>query len=77
MKEKLIGERITELRLRKGVSEYQMSYDLGHNKNYVRAITSGRSLPSVSVLFDIIEYFEMTPAEFFDKDYWNSREEID
>lgn len=60
-----IRERITELRLKKGVSEYQMSYDLGHNKNYVRAITSGRSLPSVKALLDIIEYFEMTPSEFF------------
>lgn len=63
-----IGERITELRLKKGVSEYQMSYDLGHNKNYIRAITSGRSLPSVQGLFSIFEYFEMTPSEFFDKE---------
>lgn len=64
-----IGERITELRLKKGVSEYQMSYDLGHNKNYIRAITSGRSLPSVKELFAIIEYFEMSPTEFFDREY--------
>ncbi len=69
METAFIGERITELRLKKGVSEYQMSYDLGHNKNYIRAITSGRSLPSVEGLFAIIDYFEMTPAEFFDKDY--------
>lgn len=69
METTFIGERITELRLKRGVSEYQMSYDLGHNKNYIRAITSGRSLPSVEGLFAIIDYFEMTPAEFFDKDY--------
>lgn len=72
MKELFIGERITELRLKKQISEYQMSYDLGRNKNYVRAITSGRSLPSVRALFEIIEYFEMTPSEFFNKEYWNS-----
>lgn len=66
---RFIGERITELRMKKGISEYQLSYDLGHNKNYIRAITSGRSLPSVQGLFAIIEYFEMTPAEFFDKEY--------
>lgn len=64
-----IGQRITELRLKKGTSEYQMSYDLGHNKNYIRSITSGRSLPSVGGLFDIIDYFELTPAEFFDPEY--------
>lgn len=70
MKASFIGERITELRLKIGVSEYKMSYDLGHNKNYIRAITSGRSLPSVKELFAIIEYFQMTPSEFFDKEYW-------
>ena len=63
-----IGERITELRLKKNVSEYQMSYDLGHNKNYIRAITSGRSLPSVTGLFNIIEYFGLKPSEFFEQE---------
>ena len=32
MTEEFIRNRITELRLRKGVSEYQMSYDLGHSR---------------------------------------------
>lgn len=64
-----IRDRVTELRMRKGVSEYKMSYDLGHNKNYVRCITSGISMPSVRGLLDICEYFEMTPAQFFDKEY--------
>lgn len=64
-----IGKRITELRLKKGISEYKMSYDLGHNKNYIRAITSGKSLPSVEGLFAIIDYFEMSPSEFFDEEY--------
>lgn len=41
---------------------------INYLKNYVRAITSGRSLPSVQGLFSICEYFEMTPAEFFDKE---------
>ena len=70
-----IGERITELRMKKGVSEYQMSYDLGHNKNYIRAITSRRSLPSVKCLFEIIEYFEMTPSEFFQNT--NNKEKVE
>lgn len=33
-------ERITQLRLKKGVSEYKMSYDLGHSKGYVNNISS-------------------------------------
>lgn len=67
MDKTFIRERITELRMEKGVSEYQMSYDLGQNKNYIGTIVSGRSMPSVSGLFDIMEYFDMTPAQFFDK----------
>ena len=40
-----IRNRITQLRLQKGVSEYQMGYDLGHSRSYVYNISSGKSLP--------------------------------
>ena len=45
MTEEFIRNRITELRLRRGVSEYQMSYDLGHSRGYVYNISSGKALP--------------------------------
>lgn len=61
-----VRSRITELRLKKGVSEYQMSYDLGHSKSYVNNITSGKSLPSLPEMFAICEYFEIDICEFFD-----------
>ena len=35
MDKNFIGERISELRLKKNVSEYQMSLDLGKNKSYI------------------------------------------
>ena len=62
-----IGRRITELRLISGVSEYQMSLELGKSKSYIQSITSNRSLPSVPQLLEICDYFDMTPAEFFDE----------
>lgn len=34
MDEEFIRNRITELRLKKGVSEYQMSMELGQNRSY-------------------------------------------
>lgn len=40
MDAKYIRDRITELRLKKNVSEYQMSTDLGQNKGYIQAISS-------------------------------------
>ena len=57
MDEKFISERITELRLKKDVSEYQMSLDLGKNKSYIQNISSGRSLPSMSQFYEICRYF--------------------
>lgn len=62
-----VRERITRLRMRKGVSEYQMSYDLGHSRGYINNITSGKALPSLTELFAICEYFQITPREFFDE----------
>ncbi len=64
--DKFVRDRITQLRLQKGVSEYQMSYDLGHSRGYIYNISSGKSLPPLSEFFAICEYFGITPAEFFD-----------
>lgn len=62
-----VRERITELRIKKGVSEYQMSYDLGHSKSYINNISSGNALPSLKELFSICDYFFISPADFFNK----------
>lgn len=61
-----VRNRITQLRLLKDVSEYQMSYDLGHSKSYINNITAGKVMPSMTEFFYICEYFGITPAEFFD-----------
>ena len=55
-----IRDRITELRLQKGVSEYKMSMDLGHSKSYIQSISSGKSLPSLSEFLYICEYFDLS-----------------
>ena len=68
MYEQIVRERITQLRLNKGVSEYQMSYDLGHSRGYVYNISSGQSLPPLKELFAICDYFQITPQQFFDTD---------
>lgn len=62
-----VKERITQLRLQKGVSEYKMSYDLGHSRGYVNNISSGKTLPSMTEFFAICDYFGITPIEFFDE----------
>jgi transcriptional regulator with XRE-family HTH domain len=61
-----IRNRITQLRINKNVSEYQMSLDLGHSKSYIQSITSGRALPSMTEFLSICDYLEITPKDFFD-----------
>lgn len=71
MYEKFVRDRITQLRLKKGVSEYQMSYDLGHSRGYVYNISSGKALPPLKEFFSICDYFGLTPYQFFDEDTKN------
>lgn len=66
MYDEFVRNRITQLRIQKGVSEYQMGYDLGHSRGYIYNISSGKSLPPLQEFFSICEYFGLTPAEFFD-----------
>ena len=68
-----IRERITQLRLQKGVSEYKMSYDLGHSRGYINNISSGKTLPSMTEFLAICEYFGITPIEFFNAGALNPR----
>ena len=71
MYEKFVRDRITQLRLQKGVSEYQMSYDLGHSRSYVYNISSGKALPPLKEFFAICDYFEITPQQFFNESEQN------
>lgn len=71
MDKKYVADRITELRIKKNVSEYQMSLDLGKNKSYIQNISSGRSLPSMSQFYEICQYFNITPYQFFDEELHN------
>ena len=63
-----IRERITQLRVQKGVSEYKMSYQLGHSRGYVNNISSGKTLPSMAEFLAICDYFEITPRDFFSEE---------
>ena len=68
MDDTFVRNRISELRTKKGVSEYKMSLDLGHSKSYIQSISSGKALPSLSEFFYICDYLGVTPKDFFDTD---------
>ena len=61
-----LRDRITRLRLEKNLSEYQLSLAIGKCKTYIQAVTSGKSLTAMEPFVDICDYFDLTPAEFFD-----------
>ena len=68
MDEQFIRDRISSLRQEKQLSERKMSLDLGHSTSYIRSITSGRALPSMSEFLYICEYLGVTPMEFFNEE---------
>ncbi len=63
-----IRRRISELRQKKGVTEYKMSQDLGHTKGYMQSISSGKTMPSYQELFRICDYLEVPPRALFDEE---------
>ena len=59
-------DRLTKLRMEKGVSQREMSLSMGQSEGYMTKIESKVSLPSMTVFFYICEYFGITPRDFFD-----------
>ena len=71
MDEKDFSLRIATLRTKKGVSARDMSLSMGQNPGYINNIESGKSLPSLSGIFYICDYLNITPSELFDMDVEN------
>lgn len=63
--EQFIRDRISKLWEEKQISERKMSLDLGHSSSYIRSITSGRALPSMTEFLYICDYLGVSPMEFF------------
>ena len=57
MNEKFIVDRITQLRVERNVSEYELSYALGFSKSYVNMISREKNLPSMNAFLAICDYF--------------------
>ena len=48
-----------------------MSTELGQNKGYIQAISSGKALPSMTQFLRICDYFDISPLQFFDSETVN------
>ena len=66
--EKIFAARLTQLRMKKGVSARDMSLSIGQNPGYIHNIESGKSMPSLTGFFYICDYLGIGPEEFFSRD---------
>jgi transcriptional regulator with XRE-family HTH domain len=64
----LFYERLSALRIQKGVSARDMSLSLGQSESYINKIENKRTMPSMQGFFYICEYFNIAPEEFFNYD---------
>lgn len=60
------AQRLSQLRMEKGVSARDMSLSLGQSASYINKIENRRTMPSMAGFFYICEYLGITPAAFFD-----------
>ena len=59
------SRRLAQLRSERNVSAREMSLSLGQAAGYINSIENGNSLPSMSMFFEICEYLQITPRDFF------------
>lgn len=66
MERQQFSRRLAELRGQKGVSARDMSLSLGQSAGYINNIENGANLPSMTMFFEICQYLDITPRDFFD-----------
>ena len=65
--EGVFWKRLAELRIQKGISAREMSLSLGLSDSYINKIENGKTLPSMEAFFDICNFLEVSPRDFFDE----------
>lgn len=61
------SERLSRLRIEKGVSARDMSLSIGQSAGYINALENQRGYPSMQLFFYICDYLGISPSEFFDE----------
>lgn len=69
--EEKFAQRLSQLRLAKGVSAREMSLSIGQSETYINIIENKKNFPSMMGFFYICEYLNISPSEFFDFDNKN------
>lgn len=75
MEHKDFSQRLSKLRINKGVSARDMSLSIGQSPSYINNIETGISYPSMTAFFYICEFLNITPMGFFDLESVNPAKE--
>lgn len=62
---KKIASRIKQLRIDKGITQEEMSFDLNASHSYMSRIEMGQHSPSIETIQKICDVLEISLAEFF------------
>ena len=56
--EEFFRQRLTQLRIQKGVSARDMSLSIGQSESYINKIENGKSFPSMQIFFyiDVVSF---------------------
>ena len=60
------SNRITKLRMAKGVSAHEMSLAIGQSPGYIGKLERRHCLPKMAVFLSICDYLNIPPKDFFD-----------
>ena len=60
------SKRLSELRISKGISARELSLSLGQGAGYINNIENRRNFPSMNMFFEICEYLNISPLEYFE-----------
>lgn len=63
---KRVGKRFKLLRVMSGKQQHFISKKLGYSQSMLASVEGGQNFPSMGSFFCLLEYYGVTPQEFFD-----------
>lgn len=64
--QKKFGKRLAQIRDKKGITQEQLSFDIGVDRTYISYIERGKRNPSLYVMWRISKVLGVPPSELFD-----------
>ncbi len=76
-KKKYVGKKIKEIRKSSKMTQEIFSEAIGIEPSSLSNIENGKSFPSMGTVLKIMEKFNVSPADFFDFEYFQNEESVE